>query len=180
MAFSAEEAMALFSTGSDATTTSDNTAHFSRRQERDEGKNEKSEDNEEFDKEDTEPDVYLRKVPLDKYTTFLSMCTNLQFDAAIKLSKEILSIDPHDRVMQQYIPVLEGHLRLQAEEEEEEEEEDEDEDDNEEDDEEDEDEDDEDEDEDERDGRPNTTTVVESKVNEREGKEAHKWCSWQQ
>ena len=165
--------MALFSTGSDATTTSDNTAHFSRRQERDEGKNEKSEDNEEFDKEDTEPDVYLRKVPLDKYTTFLSMCTNLQFDAAIKLSKEILSIDPHDRVMQQYIPVLEGHLRLQAEEEEEEEEEeeDEDEDDNEEDDEEDEDE---DEDEDERDGRPNTTTVVESKVNEREGKEAHK------
>jgi hypothetical protein len=75
--------------------------------------------------------------------------------------------------MQQYIPVLEGHLRLQAEEaeEDEEEDEDEDEDDNEEDDEEDEDE---DEDEDERDGRPNTTTVVESKVNEREGKEAHK------
>ena len=118
MAFSPEEAMALYGTGSDL---AEPEQHFSRReQEQNEGKNEKTDDVEE---ESSEPDVYNRKVPLDQYTTFLTMCRNLEFDEAIQLSKEILRIDPHDKVIRQYIPVLEAHLRLQQESEEDDDEE---------------------------------------------------------
>ena len=119
MAFSPEEAMALmgssdYSNSLAKSTTQAPPSHFSRRlSDPDEGKNEKSEND-----DDVEPDEYTREVSLEKYTTFLALCRNRQFEEAIILSKTILQIDPHDKVMRQYVPVLEEHLRLQEESEE--------------------------------------------------------------
>ena len=62
---------------------------------------------------DLPTDVYTKRVPLDMYTKFLSHCRELEFEQAIALSKVILRIDPSDRIMQQYIPVLNAHIELQ-------------------------------------------------------------------
>ena len=126
MAFSPEEAMALM--GFDDTSPKD---HFSRRQ--DEGKNEKTDNEEELENkltkeqelENQQPDEYTKEVPLAQYTKFLTLCRNRQFEEAITLSKAILLIDPQDKVMRQYIPVLEQHLQLQEESEEEDDDDDE-------------------------------------------------------
>ena len=128
MAFSPEEAMALM--GFDD--TSPKADHFSRRQ--DEGKNEKTDNEEELENkltkeqelENQQPDEYTKEVPLAQYTKFLTLCRNRQFEEAITLSKAILLIDPQDKVMRQYIPVLEQHLQLQEESEEEDEDDEED------------------------------------------------------
>ena len=151
MAFSPEEAMALM--GFDD--TSPKADHFSRRQ--DEGKNEKTDNEEELENkltkeqeiENQQPDEYTKEVPLAQYTKFLTLCRNRQFEEAITLSKAILLIDPQDKVMRQYIPVLEQHLQLQEESEEEDEDDEEDDDDDEEEEEGDDDEEDDDEDDDE-------------------------------
>jgi hypothetical protein len=168
MAFSPEEAMALYGTGSDL---AEPEHHFSRREpEQNEGKNEKTDDVEE---ESSEPDVYNRKVPLDQYTTFLTMCRNLEFDEAIQLSKEILRIDPQDKVIRQYIPVLEAHLRLQQESEEDDEDDEDEEGEEAEDDEDEEDDEEAEDDEAERDGRSKVTRP-ETKYEEEGKSETHK------
>lgn len=82
--------------------------HFSRRAEG-KGKEGKTD----AQSEHSGSDVYTKRVPLDVYTNFLAHCRDREFEEAIALSKEILRIDPSDKVIRQYIPVLEAHMNLQ-------------------------------------------------------------------
>ena len=109
MAFSPEEAAAMMNFGSEDT-------HFSRRAEG-KGKEGKTD----AQSEHSGPDVYTKRVPIDMYTRFLAHCRDLEFEEAIALSKKILLIDPSDKVIRQYIPVLEAHIDLQDDDDDEEE-----------------------------------------------------------
>eukprot|EP00946_MAST-07B_sp_MAST-7B-sp1_P000928 g928.t1 len=165
MAFSPDEAAALMGFGGPSASGSGE-PHFSRRADA-EGKMEKTDDASTAGNAPSEPDVYTKRVPLDMYTRFLSHCRDLEFEEAVALSKAILRIDPRDKVIQQYIPVLQAHIELQ-----EDEDEDEDDDEGDEDDDEDE-EDDEDEDGNEE-GDMNHYEGKESSAGFREGKESER------
>ena len=124
MAFSAEEAASLMSFGDPTSSTAavGDQLHFSRRGA--EGKVEKTDDAAQDPAATTGPDIYTKRVPLDMYTKFLSHCRDLEFEEAVALSKAILRIDPRDKVIQQYVPVLQAHLELQDDEEEDDEDDD--------------------------------------------------------
>lgn len=136
MAFSAEEAAALMGFGDDAAAAAPASAsagkrdddsdgasgkppmHHRRRPGPGEGKATEKTDGNEGDaggKIDNTPDTYTKRVPLEMYTRFLAHCKEREFEEAIVLSKEILRLDPNDRVMQQYGPVLAASLELDEE-----------------------------------------------------------------
>ena len=70
--------------------------------------------------------VWESPVPVETFTQFIGACNAREFDRALEIADDILKLDPDNKIIKQYLPVLEGHRQLveEAEEEDSEDEED--------------------------------------------------------
>ena len=89
--------------------------------------------------EEEDDSVWESPVPVEVFTQFIGACNTREFDRALELADDILKLDPNNKIIKQYLPVLEGHRQLVEEAEEEESDDDDDEDENDDDDDDDED-----------------------------------------
>ena len=60
--------------------------------------------------------VWESPVPVETFTQFIGAWNAREFDRALEIADDILKLDPDNKIIKQYLPVLEGHRQLAEEE----------------------------------------------------------------